>query len=109
MSVSGEYAPGLWRPAVPLPFYGLFHVRCRCGERFWSWRRGKRRSWGTPLEVYQWHYRREHMAVPDLPPPPDVVWAAIVGDARSGWWAGRRLYDDNGVPLSRRQARKRGG
>lgn len=34
MSTSTQNRRGEWVPAIPLPFFGLFHVRCRCGKRF---------------------------------------------------------------------------
>jgi hypothetical protein len=60
MSISEEYAPGLWRPAVPLPLYLLLHVRCKCGERFWSWPLRVRR-FGSASERYERHYRAAHI------------------------------------------------
>lgn len=85
MNNDEEYSPGLWRLSVPLPFYGFLHVRCgECGERFWNWRGGKRRSRGTPEEVYQWHYRREHIARDDIQDA-----AASSGQLRA---AGSQLY-----------------
>jgi hypothetical protein len=55
VNVSEEYAPGLWRPAVPLPFLGFLHVSCfDCGRRFWFTR-------GMKPARYERHYRAQHI------------------------------------------------
>lgn len=57
--VSEEYAPGLWRPSVPLPLYGFLHVTCTCKARFWGWRIQVGR--GRASERYERHYRAIHI------------------------------------------------
>lgn len=39
---------GLWRAAVPLPFYFAFRKGCHCGKRFWK------------QESYEAHYVEAH-------------------------------------------------
>lgn len=57
MSVSEEYAPGQWRPAVPMPFLGVGFLRCHCGRFFiGGWRRSQRAR-----RRYERHYRRAHL------------------------------------------------
>lgn len=46
---------GLWRPAVPLPLYGWWHVTCwECWRRFWFGR-------GLKPAKYEQHYRAAHI------------------------------------------------
>lgn len=54
-----EFRDGQWVAAVPLPFFGLFHIACSCQKRFWGFYRGI----GTGSRVcarYEAHYRAEH-------------------------------------------------
>ncbi|MGO8957221.1 MAG: hypothetical protein ACLQFR_07620 [Streptosporangiaceae bacterium] len=62
MPVDEEYAPGLWRPAVPLPYLGWIGVRCVCGRRFWGisaydYLRSRN---GRVRRHYEDHYRAGH-------------------------------------------------
>jgi hypothetical protein len=50
-----EFRDGQWGPSIPLPFYGLLHVRCDCGKRFWGRERDTARR-------YRDHYERVHIA-----------------------------------------------
>lgn len=61
MPVDEEYAPGLWRPAVPLPFYGLLHVRCECGRQFWDLTSARIDKHSKAFQRYERHYRAEHV------------------------------------------------
>jgi hypothetical protein len=54
-----ELHDGRWRPSVPLPLYGLLHVTCYCGKRFWGWHIAVQR--GAASERYQRHYRGVHI------------------------------------------------
>ena len=51
--VSAQNKRGEWVPAIEEPYYlppfWLGHVRCRCGEKFWSKKR------------YEEHYALEHI------------------------------------------------
>lgn len=53
-----ELHDGRWRPAIPLPLYLPFHVRCACGRRFWGLRIQVQR--GRASERYEDHYRAAH-------------------------------------------------
>jgi hypothetical protein len=54
-----ELHDGVSREAVPLPFYSLLHVRCKCGRRFWGWSIEVKR--GTASYRYERHYRAVHI------------------------------------------------
>ena len=62
MPVDEEYAPGLWRPAVLLPFYGLLHIRCyECGKPFWDLTSPSLARNSSALRRYEHHYRAAHI------------------------------------------------
>jgi hypothetical protein len=44
----------VWIPALPLPFFGFFAVRCHCGHWFVSIGEEKR------MREYELHWRRVH-------------------------------------------------
>lgn len=50
-----EFRDGHWQASIPLPFYGLFHVRCDCGRKFWGL--NDRRTGAR----YREHYERAHV------------------------------------------------
>jgi hypothetical protein len=54
-----EFHEGRWRPAVPLPYYGVLHVSCKCGQRFWGLRIRVQR--GAASDRYDRHYRAVHL------------------------------------------------
>lgn len=59
--VEEEYAPGLWRPSVPLPYYGILHVTCECRRRFWGSTAVVRiDTHSQAFRRYERHWRTEH-------------------------------------------------
>jgi hypothetical protein len=48
-SVFSENKSGNWVPAIPLPLYGMFKVRCECSVKFWT------------IKGYQGHYALTHI------------------------------------------------
>lgn len=69
MPADEEYAPGLWRPAVPLPYYGFLHARCACGRRFWGSTAVVRiDTHSKAFRRYERHYRAVHIGRPNEHP-----------------------------------------
>lgn len=58
MAGNQELRDGRWRPAVPLPFFGVLHVTCSCGRKFWGRHSAVRES--APYFSYETHYQAAH-------------------------------------------------
>lgn len=64
MTSMEEHPPGSgrWRPAVPLPFYGPWHIACwECKTRFRLWPNFGLRRNTAAYRRYEEHYRAEHL------------------------------------------------